>query len=76
MNFNTIARSRYCLNNTRGIPSLAVMSVNVVVTIAFWMELKRTRGFLEKLTAAELRDIGITREDALREARRPFYEGG
>ena len=48
--------------------------MNVILKITFWIELACTRCALKKLTAAELLDIGVSREDALKEARRPFYD--
>ncbi|MGI9481676.1 MAG: DUF1127 domain-containing protein [Hyphomicrobiales bacterium] len=39
----------------------------------FHSDLWRSRRRLEELSEKELRDIGITREDALQEARKGFW---
>ena len=40
-----------------------------------WFELEkaRQRGFLKDLDDRQLKDLGLTREQALREARKPFW---
>ena len=35
----------------------------------------RERERLREMSAAELSDIGLTRQDALNEAKRPFWQG-
>ena len=47
---------------------LALTDVLVV-----WQKRIRDREALQSMTAAQLTDIGITREDALREAEKPFW---
>lgn len=39
-----------------------------------WSDRRRTRIALTALTDAQLRDIGLTREAALEEAQRPFWQ--
>ena len=39
-----------------------------------WSDRRRTRIALTTLTDAQLRDIGLEREAALEEARRPFWQ--
>jgi len=46
----------------------ALASVLVV-----WQKRIRDREALQSMTAAQLTDIGITREDALQEAEKPFW---
>jgi uncharacterized protein YjiS (DUF1127 family) len=41
-----------------------------------WFELEkaRQRGFLKDLDDRQLKDLGLTREEAMREARKPFWK--
>jgi uncharacterized protein YjiS (DUF1127 family) len=41
--------------------------------LVVWQKRIRDREALQNMTAAQLTDIGITREDALREAEKPFW---
>lgn len=41
-----------------------------------WLALARQRRLLATLDADRLDDIGLTRDEALREARRPFWDRG
>ncbi|MFN4100321.1 MAG: DUF1127 domain-containing protein [Pararhodobacter sp.] len=43
--------------------------------LAAWRDLRRQRRALAELEAHSLHDIGITPEDARREALRPFWDG-
>jgi uncharacterized protein YjiS (DUF1127 family) len=43
------------------------------VTLRTWLHRGRTRRALESLSDHELRDIGLTRRHAWREARKPFW---
>src|SRR3954468_6616301 len=45
-----------------------------VVLMARWIEGARQREALASLTDHELRDVGITRVEAAREAERPFWK--
>jgi len=47
---------------------------SVLQRLASAWERRRERSELLSLTERELKDIGITRYDALTEARRPFWE--
>ncbi|KAJ56732.1 hypothetical protein ACMU_07275 [Actibacterium mucosum KCTC 23349] len=40
-----------------------------------WMSRRATRKHLGRLTDHELKDIGLTREQALTEATKPFWRG-
>jgi uncharacterized protein YjiS (DUF1127 family) len=45
-------------------------------TLSFWMDRSRQRSQLRELADLDddlLRDIGVTREEALREAEKPFW---
>ena len=41
--------------------------------LVLWQKRLRDRDALQSMTAGQLTDIGITREDALREAEKPFW---
>lgn len=45
----------------------------VISTMAMWLTVGRTRAQLSELTDDELADIGITRDQAAKEAARPFW---
>ncbi|MFC7705251.1 DUF1127 domain-containing protein [Plastorhodobacter daqingensis] len=47
---------------------------NTLALLSQWRELRRQRLRLADLDDAALRDIGITREEASREARRPAWD--
>jgi uncharacterized protein YjiS (DUF1127 family) len=57
----------------RWLQALAVMAC---VRLLRWHELSRQRRALLALNERMLKDIGITRGDAVREARRPFWSDG
>lgn len=57
--------SRYSLTNR--LKALFVYALRLI-------EVQRQRGELAKLSDQQLHDIGITREQAEREARRPFWD--
>ncbi|MBA3446014.1 MAG: DUF1127 domain-containing protein [Pseudaminobacter sp.] len=38
-----------------------------------WVERRRQRHILAELTDGQLRDIGLSRDEAFREARKPFW---
>lgn len=42
-------------------------------TLALWIRRRRTRRALARLTADELRDVGLTPEQAARETAKPFW---
>lgn len=46
----------------------------VLARMALWHRRARDRRMLAQLETQLLRDIGITHEDALREARKPFWQ--
>ena len=46
----------------------------MLARMAEWDRRARDRRLLAQLETHMLRDIGITREDALREARKPFWQ--
>ena len=46
----------------------------VILTLLRWQELARQRRALGALSDHMLKDLGLTRADALREAGRPFWD--
>ena len=48
----------------------------VILTLLRWQELARQRRALAALSDHMLKDLGLTRADALREAGRPFWDDG
>lgn len=52
------------------LPSLA----GVYRTLRRWRQLARERGQLARLNDAALKDLGLSRADALQEAERPFWD--
>jgi uncharacterized protein YjiS (DUF1127 family) len=55
---------------------LARQAERAVTTLLRWHELARQRRELMRLDDTMLKDIGLTRADALREAERPFWDEG
>jgi uncharacterized protein YjiS (DUF1127 family) len=53
-------------------------AAQLVVYAAVWLdeklERRRSRRLLQELTDYQLKDIGITRSEAYREGRRPFWD--
>lgn len=47
----------------------------LLALVLFWHERARQRDQLRQLDAHALRDIGITREEALHESWKPFWRG-
>jgi uncharacterized protein YjiS (DUF1127 family) len=47
-----------------------------ILTLLRWQELARQRRALAALSDHMLKDLGLTRVDALREAGRPFWDDG
>ena len=48
----------------------------VILTLLRWQELARQRRALGAMSDHVLKDLGLTRADALREAGRPFWDDG
>lgn len=60
--------------STRVSPAPVVrLAVAAAFTLMKWDEAYRTRQQLKLLSAETLNDIGLTREDARREFKRPFF---
>ncbi len=55
-------------------PALACIAEKIWSRLLHWQDVANQRRELRELDARSLRDIGIKREDALREARRTFWD--
>ncbi len=64
------------LRNTGGypLPLLARLALNFAEIVTLWDMKHRTRKALAQLDDHQLHDIGIERDAALTEARRPFWQ--
>ena len=58
----------------RWLPALEARLLRVYRRMRRWQSLARQRRELAGLSDETLRDIGLSRVDALREARRPFWD--
>lgn len=56
------------------LPPLGIVALRIAVIITKWDQRSRTRKRLNYMTNSDLKDIGITRGEALTEARRPFWK--
>jgi len=63
------------LNKQANLPVVATLFLYAAVVATQWAQLYRSRQHLRDLDDHMLRDIGISPEDAEREARRPFWQG-
>lgn len=62
------------LNDAGPLPPLAQAFVSVAARLTHWSELRRTRLHLDDLDDYLLKDIGLDRHAANREARRLFWQ--
>ncbi|WP_380052295.1 DUF1127 domain-containing protein [Falsihalocynthiibacter sp. SS001] len=62
------------LESRRTLPPLGLLALRVAVIVTKWDQRARTRRSLNNMTDSDLKDIGITRGEALTEARRPFWK--
>ena len=62
------------LANTPSLPALATISVRVALCVTIMSKRRKSRRALSGLTDDKLRDIGITRSKAWREAQKPFWK--
>ncbi|SLN18794.1 hypothetical protein PSA7680_00660 [Pseudoruegeria aquimaris] len=67
------ARNIHFLESRHPLPPLSQIALTVAVVLAKWQDRARSRRALSRLTAHELKDIGLTREQAWTEARREFW---
>jgi len=64
---------RSILENDHHIPTLAVVLIWAANVISVWSYRKRSRNALTQLDDHRLRDIGVSREDAHKEALKRFW---
>lgn len=60
--------------NTRSLPIAAIVAVKFAVCVTKWATRRRTRAALRQLEPWQLRDVGLTRDEALTEASRVFWK--
>jgi uncharacterized protein YjiS (DUF1127 family) len=63
------------LESQQTLPLVSAAALRVAVTAAKWKTRHRTRKHLAHLDDHLLRDVGLDRRSAEREARRMFWEG-
>ncbi|MBY6065487.1 DUF1127 domain-containing protein [Leisingera aquaemixtae] len=61
------------LNSRPALPVLAQWAVSFAVLVTKWSLRHRTRTHLKHLSDTQLKDIGLSREDAHYEATLPFW---
>ncbi|KIC39122.1 DUF1127 domain-containing protein [Leisingera sp. ANG-M7] len=61
------------LNSRPALPVLAQWAVSFAVLVTKWSLRQRTRTHLKHLSDTQLKDIGLSREDAHYEATLPFW---
>jgi uncharacterized protein YjiS (DUF1127 family) len=61
---------------TRALPRLRAGLTSLVLRLLRWQELARQRRALAAMDDHMLKDIGLSRADARREAERPFWDDG
>ncbi|MGV6847788.1 MAG: DUF1127 domain-containing protein [Marinibacterium sp.] len=57
------------------LPLIAALAVQVALVVTEWSHRRRSRRVLADLDDHLLKDIGLTREIARKEAIRPFWQG-
>lgn len=67
-----LARLRW-LDARAGLPTASKFAIDVAWRVAIWAERRRSRRALAELSDMQLRDIGLTRDQADREAEKPFW---
>ena len=69
----TIERQRHDMTGRRIVRQAASAAIRVIETILLWMERAEQRRQLARLDDHLLKDIGVTRPEAAREAAKPFW---
>ncbi|MHA7867197.1 MAG: DUF1127 domain-containing protein [Salipiger thiooxidans] len=62
------------LDAQRPLPPMSAIALRIAVALAQWSERRRTRRALLQLDEHLLRDIGVERHVAFKEARRMFWQ--
>ena len=61
------------LTSRPALPMIAELAIGFAVLVTKWSVRKRTRRQLSRLDQHQLRDIGLQREEAMREGTLPFW---
>ncbi|MGJ5620795.1 DUF1127 domain-containing protein [Sulfitobacter sp. MF3-043] len=70
----TLSSEMLATINTRGMPIAALLAVKFAVCVTKWATRRRTRMALRKLESWQLRDVGLTPDQAETEACRVFWK--
>lgn len=70
----TLSSEMLATLNTRGMPVAALIAVKFAVCVTKWATRRNTRRALRQMEPWQLRDVGLTREEALTEASRVFWK--
>jgi uncharacterized protein YjiS (DUF1127 family) len=62
------------LRETKALPIVSVWAVEFAVIVSKWTTRRRTRLALRQLNAHQLRDVGLTPDQALDESARVFWK--
>jgi uncharacterized protein YjiS (DUF1127 family) len=69
----TLTHENLSLLKQRGLPLVAVIAVKLAVCVTTWATRRRTRLALQQLSDWQLRDVGLTPDQARSEASRVFW---
>ncbi len=67
------ARPLHYLQSRRNLPPMGMLALRIAVVLTKWDQRRRTRKALYNLSNSDLKDIGLTRDQANTEAGRPFW---
>ncbi len=70
---SSISTDAFRVLSQPGTPLVARLAVKFAVLVTTWATRRRTRLTLSGLDAWQLRDVGLTPEEAFTEARRAFW---
>lgn len=70
---NSTSEALAYLAEARIVPTLAVLAVEFAACVSKWTARRETRKALSRLTEWELRDVGLTPEEARIEASKVFW---
>lgn len=62
------------LRETKSLPIVSVWAVEFAVIVSKWTTRRRTRLALRQLTAQQLRDVGLTPDQASDESEKVFWK--
>jgi uncharacterized protein YjiS (DUF1127 family) len=70
----TLSSEALGILNQRGLPVVALIAVKFAVCVTQWGIRRRTRRALKTLEPWQLRDVGLTPEQADKESARAFWD--